>query len=80
MPKTRICRLPSVVAMTGLSRSAIYALIAEGRFPQQVNLGPRTVGWVEGEVVEWIEARIAISRSGGSPASTAKPMRAGARQ
>ncbi len=62
MPKTRICRLPEVVKMTGLSRSAIYALIAEGRFPAQINLGPRTVGWAEREINEWIEMRIAESR------------------
>lgn len=62
MPKTRICRLPEVVEMTGLSRSAIYALIAEGRFPSQINLGPRTVGWAEREINEWIEMRIADSR------------------
>jgi prophage regulatory protein len=62
MPKTRICRLPKVVKMTGLSRSAIYALIAEGRFPSQINLGPRTVGWAEREIHEWIEMRIADSR------------------
>lgn len=63
MPTTRICRLPKVVAMTGLSRSAIYALMAEGRFPLQVNLGPRTVGWVEAEVTGWIESRIAVTRA-----------------
>lgn len=62
MSRTRICRLPKVVEMTGLSRSAIYALIAEGRFPSQINLGPRTVGWAEREINEWIEVRIADSR------------------
>lgn len=62
MPETRICRLPKVVEMTGLSRSAIYALIAEGRFPSQINLGPRTVGWAEREINDWIETRILESR------------------
>ena len=59
MPTSTICRLPRVIRMTGLSRSAIYALMADGQFPTQVNLGPRTVGWVENEVFEWIETRIA---------------------
>jgi len=62
MPTTRICRLPKVVEMTGLSRSAIYALIAEGRFPTQINLEPGTVGWAEREINEWIEMRIVESR------------------
>jgi len=52
--------------MTGLSRSAIYALIADGQFPAQVNLGPRTVGWVESEIFDWIESRIAARANAAS--------------
>jgi prophage regulatory protein len=59
MKASTILRLPRVIKITGLSRSAIYELIAKGQFPAQVNLGPRTVGWVECEVVDWIESRIA---------------------
>ncbi len=50
-----ICRLPEVIARTGLSRSTIYNLIQKGEFPSQINLGPRAVGWVASEVVDWIE-------------------------
>ena len=63
MTNRTIYRLPDVIARTGLSRSAIYDLAAKGQFPQQINLGPRTVGWVESEVMEWIEARINDSRA-----------------
>lgn len=63
MSSTKICRLPKVVEMTGLSRSAIYEQIAQGRFPSQISLGPRTVGWAEREVNEWIEQRIAETRA-----------------
>ena len=48
---------------TGLSRSTVYDLIRKGKFPSQVNLGPRAVGWVENEIVDWIEARIIESRA-----------------
>ena len=58
-----ICRLPEVMARTGLSRSTIYDLIHKGQFPSQINLGPRAVGWVENEIVDWIEARIDASRA-----------------
>jgi prophage regulatory protein len=58
-----ICRLPEVMARTGLSRSTIYDLIRKGKFPSQVNLGPRAVGWVENEIVDWIEARIDETRA-----------------
>ncbi len=58
-----IWRLPEVMARTGLSRSTIYALIRQGKFPSQINLGPRAVGWVANEVVDWIEERIDESRA-----------------
>ena len=28
-------------------------------FPKRVQLGPNRVGWVEAEVLEWLEARLA---------------------
>src|SRR5215208_8312474 len=58
-PGLRILRRPDVEERTGMSRSAIYAAIAAGRFPAPVNLGPKAVGWVEAEIDLWLEARIA---------------------
>ena len=57
-----ILRLPDVKARTGLSRSLIYLFIKEGRFPKQVSLGDRAVGWVETEIDGWVEDRIHDSR------------------
>ena len=68
-----ICRLPEVIARTGLSRSTIYNLIQKGEFPSQINLGPRAVGWVENEIVEWIEARIDDSRTREYPTASKNP-------
>ncbi len=54
----RILRLKEVKAMTGLSRSTIYAEIAKGKFPRQVQLtGNRSVGWHENVIIQWIESR-----------------------
>lgn len=53
---TRILRLPDVKDRTGLSRSTIYALIAAGRFPHQIQLGPRAVGWREADIDTWLDA------------------------
>jgi prophage regulatory protein len=54
----RILRLNDVKDMTGLSRSTIYAEIARGHFPRQIQLtGARSVGWHESAVVHWIETR-----------------------
>lgn len=55
---SRILRLKDVKAMTGLSRSTIYAEIAKGNFPRQISLtGARSVGWHESAVVQWVESR-----------------------
>lgn len=29
-----------------------------GEFPKRVNLGPNRVGWVESEVLDWLQERI----------------------
>lgn len=60
----RILRLPDVIALTGLSRSTIYAYMKANNFPKSVALGARSVGWLEADIVEWIESRIAIIKSG----------------
>ena len=58
----RILRLPKVIGVTGLSRSTIYRMMRTGEFPAQVSIGPRTVGWRESEVIQWVESRPAASR------------------
>ena len=57
-----ILRLPAVKQSTGLSRSTIYQLVADGSFPKPVSLGDRAVGWLEHEVQEWLQRRIDASR------------------
>jgi prophage regulatory protein len=54
-----ILRLPSVKALTGLSRSTIYLRISDGSFPKPVSLGARAVGWPEHEVAALNAARVA---------------------
>jgi len=55
-----LIRLPLVKQRTGLSRSTIYAKIAMDEFPGPVNLGPRSVGWVDSEIDQWIADRVAV--------------------
>ena len=57
-----ILRLPQVKVRVGLSRSSIYAAIAQGQFPQSVHLGARAVGWLESEVDQWLMQQIRRSR------------------
>jgi prophage regulatory protein len=60
-----ILRLPQVISEVGLSRSAIYQRISEDRFPKQINLGGRSVGWLASEIQSWIKSRLADSRMEG---------------
>ena len=59
----RMLRLPQVKDMVALSKSSIYNRIAEGTFPKAINLGGKSVGWLEAEVIAWLDARIAASRA-----------------
>ncbi|MEA5424357.1 AlpA family transcriptional regulator [Synechococcus sp. CCY9202] len=51
-------RLPQVKSATGLSKSTIYARIADGTFPKQIPLGPRLVVWLESDIQGWIKEQV----------------------
>ncbi len=53
----KILRLPEVKNRTGRSRSWIYAMIPQGKFPIPISLGERSIGWVESEIDHWIDQR-----------------------
>ena len=59
MSSYRILRRWEVESRTGYSRSTLYKMMAEDRFPKPVRLGPRAVGWVESEVDAWLQDRLA---------------------
>jgi prophage regulatory protein len=58
MSDTKIMKLPAVIKFTQLSRSSIYRLIANGDFPKQIKLAERSCGWLEKEVLDYIDSRI----------------------
>lgn len=64
MNSATILRLPAVMSMVGLKRSAIYENIKAGNFPKPVKLGSRASGWVAGEVQEWITRRMNARSAG----------------
>ncbi|WP_331250784.1 helix-turn-helix transcriptional regulator [Thalassobacter stenotrophicus] len=53
----RIYRRRQVEVLVGLSRSTIYAMMAENAFPKPVLLGRRAVGWRASDVTAWLETR-----------------------
>jgi prophage regulatory protein len=58
----KLLRLPQVKQATGLSKSTIYARIAEGTFPRQIPIGPRLVVWVDADIQNWISDQVSAAR------------------
>jgi prophage regulatory protein len=58
----RLIKLPEVKNRTGLGRSSIYGEIAAERFPSPIKIGLRSVAWIESEVTDWIERKMAANR------------------
>lgn len=54
----RVMKLAEVMNTTGLSKSSIYAYMAKNLFPKPVQIGPRAVAWIEGEVQDWLKIKI----------------------
>jgi prophage regulatory protein len=54
-----VLRRREVMRRTGLPQSSLYELVAAGEFPKPIALSRRRVGWIAGEVEDWIKERIA---------------------
>jgi prophage regulatory protein len=60
-------RVERVEQMTGLSRSTIYAKMAEGEFPEARRVSAQAVAWLMSEVLEWMRALPKAGRKAGTP-------------
>jgi len=60
--KMRFLRSKEVVDKVGLSRVSIWRLEAAGDFPPRRQLTPKTVAWVEHEVLAWMEEKKRVGR------------------
>ena len=54
-----ILRRPQVERLTGLRRSSLYALVQAGKFPRPIKLSEKAVGWLELEIIDWQQQRVA---------------------
>ena len=61
----KIIKLPEVKELTTFSRSTIYRLIRKGKFPQQIKLSERSRGWIQQEILDYLEKRISNREIGG---------------
>jgi prophage regulatory protein len=60
-PPRRVLRLHAVEDKVGLRRSQIFEKIATGEFPKPIKLSSsgRAIGWIEAELEQYLDARIA---------------------
>lgn len=58
----RLIRLSEVLRRTGYSKAWIYRLMSQEKFPASIKVGTRSIAFVESEIDEWINQRIAESR------------------
>jgi len=56
----KFLRLKDVRKITNLSRSSIYRFVQDGTFPRPVKLGQRSSAWVESEINQWADDRLAL--------------------
>ena len=59
MTSHQLLRLKQVEVKTGLKRSQVYLYMKEGTFPRSIKIGPASVAWLETEVAEWINLKLA---------------------
>lgn len=50
----RFLRTNQLIEKIGLSRSSIWRLESQGKFPKRRQIGPGAVGWLEEEVEKWM--------------------------
>lgn len=60
-PIDPIHRIKGVNVLTGLSRSTIYRLIQEGKFPAPIKIGERASGWKQSTIEAWIDNRAQVA-------------------
>lgn len=51
-------RMPEVIRRTGLSRSSVYSLMEQGKFPRQIKVSENTAAWLEQEIDAYLQERI----------------------
>jgi len=54
----RFLRERELRAMTGLSRTTRWRLERAGQFPRKRRISPGAVGWLESEVLAWMDQGI----------------------
>lgn len=64
-PTDRLLRWPEVFRLTGISRTTIWRMEKQGRFPRHVNVSPSIAGWWASDVEAFLDS---LKQAGGDVA------------
>lgn len=56
----KLIKIGEVSSLTTISKSHIYTLARQGKFPKARKLGVNTSVWLESEVLGWINERLGL--------------------
>jgi prophage regulatory protein len=52
-----VLRMSDVIRATKLSKSTVYKLMTENRFPKNFKLSGRASGWIAADIYAWIYSK-----------------------
>ena len=55
--KGQLIDMKRVTEMTTLSRTTLWRMVRQGRFPRPIKISSNRVAWRECDVVDWVQAR-----------------------
>ncbi len=55
----KFIKLREVMELTALGRTSIYNFMAANQFPKNISQGERSVAWLESDIYEWMEQKVA---------------------
>jgi len=54
----KFLKVDEVMATTTLSRSSIYRMMSEGKFPKQHQIGDKRSVWLKSDIEAWMEEKV----------------------
>ena len=62
-PVVRLVRECECASLTGLSRTTRWRLERHGKFPMRRRISDNAVGWLESELLDWVQSREPVGTS-----------------
>jgi len=59
VPPFKLLRLPELLAMVGIGKTALYQRVKNGTFPAPIKIGGgRASGWIQAEIIQWLTEQV----------------------